>query len=363
MSAPDRRPRGEIAVALAVSTAASIAFAIAVHAALDTCGLVLLGRLGLGGSGSLPVAFATLLACVVAAVIAAVFAVKSRAPLPAWARLAAVTALYVAIRYPPSLRHEPLNFFGPLSTSPPNSTYVEPYANRPRVTYRNSARGFREPGWDLAKRPGTKRIALIGDSFVYGIGVEQDGTLAARLGDELARRAPGESYEVLNLGIPGDNLSSHVDLYAEAAKQLDPDIAVICLVLPNDLSRWDGQAERRAARRPSALSFARLLMGDGARALWDHFLLENDVTPAGLAHLDAELARLGQLRATPSAPKLILLTYSDPDAEIARRLSALPNARFLPVSGATPDDFIQGDGHPTAAGNTRFAAAISDVLQ
>src|SRR5262249_17506116 len=149
-----------------------------------------------------------------------------------------------------------------------------------------------EPDFEESKPQGVIRIAVIGDSYVFGIGVENEGTLRSRLQAELSRRWPRQRFQVLNLGMPGNNIASHIDLFEIAASRFDPDVVVLCLTLPNDLSRWDEQSGRRDARRLSLFSFVRFLLGDAANSLWASMFLDSAVTPAGLSHLDAQLSRL-----------------------------------------------------------------------
>jgi len=99
-----------------------------------------------------------------------------------------------------------------------------------------NALGFRGPDFALAKPEGAVRVAVIGDSFVFGAGIDGGDTLAVKLDAELRRRFPDARVEVLNLGVPGNNLGSHVDLYEAATAQLDPDVVVLGLTLVNDLS-------------------------------------------------------------------------------------------------------------------------------
>ena len=83
------------------------------------------------------------------------------------------------------------------------------------------------------------------------------GTAHATPASELAPRGAA------NLGISGDNLTSHVDLLESSVGRLGLDLVVLCLT-NEDLSPWDGQLERRDAGRLSAFSFTRLLLGEGA---------------------------------------------------------------------------------------------------
>ena len=278
------------------------------------------------------------------------------------ARFAAGALVYLAVAYPISLAREVRSPFGDVIAAPPGAVAEETRESRPRITYRTNALGFREPGWSLDKPEGAYRVALFGDSFVYGIGVEVGDTLSAALTAELARQAKGRRVEVVNLGIPGANLATYVDAYA-AAERVGADAAVVCLLLPNDLSRWDVLAARRAAQRVGAYSFARFLFGNAAGAFWDLARLERADTAAGLAHLDREMSRLSELRAASAhRPALVFFSYREIAAPIRARLDAVAGARVLSATETAPEDFLPGDGHPTAAGNRRFARAIAGAL-
>jgi hypothetical protein len=275
-----------------------------------------------------------------------------------------VIALYVAAGYAATLRRDPPHRFGALMTPAPGREIVDTFTARRALTYRVNEHGFRAPGWPLEKAPGRKRVALIGDSYVFGIGVDQGETLAERLAEALERRRPGRRVEVLNLGIPGDNISSHVDLYAEAVARLAPDVIVLCLTLPNDLSRWDIQDEQREGRRVGGLSLSTFLLGHAAITLYDYALLEQRVTPAGLAHLSAELGRLdGARRAAPAPPATAVYAFGRPDPTVLEVIARLREIPFVAGGDPAPDDFIPGDGHPTAKGNLRSAEWIADGLE
>lgn len=351
--------------ALALSLLASLAICAFVHAALRALGSAAVASLSRGALVALAAAGARMLGCVLAALVAAALLARARGPLPSPAVLAAVAALYLAVGYPLRIPRDDLTHFGRLSTLPAGSSFTDEAPARPRLTYHLDAHGFRGGGFPLAKPPGTVRLALIGDSYVFGIGVADADTLGARLAAELAARFPDRRLEVLNLGIPGDNLASYVDLFDEATARLAPDLVVIGLTLPNDLSPWDDQRERRDARRVGAYSFSRFLAGDAAAVLWDYALLDSGVTPAGLARLDAEIARLTRLRAAaPTHPLVSLFAFRAPDPAIAARLANTPETPLVTCGGPElRDDFIPVDGHPAAPGNRRFAACIAADLQ
>jgi hypothetical protein len=284
-----------------------------------------------------------------------------RRGLGAWAGV--VVVMYIAVGYRLSLLPPDLHYFGSLSTYSPNTSLSESLRGRPPVTYRINAIGFREPQFEPTKQDGVIRIALIGDSYVFGIGVDQEGTLGAHLEADLSRRWPGQRFEVLNLGMPGNNLASHIDLFAIATARFDPDAVVLCLTLPNDLSRWDEQDARQDARRLSLFSLVRFLTGNAATSLWASMFLDNSVTPAGLQHLDRQLARLEAIRRRSSNPKVVaVFAFSPWDLAIESRLRQMPGIVLVPDRATLPEDFISGDGHPTAIGNSRSAVWIAEAL-
>ncbi|MFT3764419.1 MAG: SGNH/GDSL hydrolase family protein [Minicystis sp.] len=359
-AAPATRAAAIAGTVLAIALAAGVA--AAGRAAALAFGQAALATLGRTPAAGIAAALGAMIAWLALALGAAVLAARAPARISARARLAIGAALYVALTYPMSLRGPALTHFGRVVPGRPNLVTPDFAPGRPSITYRYNARGFREPDWDLDKAPGVTRVAILGDSYVQGVGVELYDTLSENLGPELGRRLPERRFEVINLGVPGDNLSSHVDLY-EAAQRLDPDVVVLCLTLPNDLSRWDLQAQLREAGRPSVFSFARYLFGEAAGAFWDAALLEHTITPAGLAHLEREVARLAAMRASAPRPGLVVFSFREGGPAVTARLAPLADARVVPEGETEQDDFFRGDGHPTGAGNLKFARWIAAAVE
>ena len=355
-------PRAGLAAA-ALAILVSTGLAAAAHGAARAFGAAAVA--GFDRRPCVPIAASavTMLAYVALALGASALLARIPARLPTWARLLAGPVIYLLVAYPRSLAPDSSPAFGAVVAGPPDYTMVESRRDRPPVTYQTQYLGFREPGWAKEKPLGTRRIALLGDSYVFGVGVEVADTLSSALDAELVRRYPGRRTEIVNLGVPGSNLASYVDVY-EAAGELALDTVVVCLTLPNDLSRWDTQTSRRAAARFGAFSAARFFLGDAAGTFWDLALLERAVTPAGLAHLDDQLSRLTALRAASARrPELVFYTFRDLPTVIGARLSAVPGARVVPESETFPEDFLPGDGHPTGTGNRRSAGRIADILE
>lgn len=89
-----------------------------------------------------------------------------------------------------------------------------------------NALGLRGPEVARVKPPGTKRILVFGDSFVFGVGVDEGHTLTAHLARFLAR-SPGGSYEVINMGVGGYSTDQEYVLAQDVGLDLRPDIVVV----------------------------------------------------------------------------------------------------------------------------------------
>ncbi len=108
--------------------------------------------------------------------------------------------------------------------------------------FRHNHRGYRGPEYG-DRVAGTPRIALVGDSFVYGIGVSEQDAVPGQLQALLRTRAPGT--EVINGGTPGAGLDHHVDRVAGVIRDYRPD-AVVLVLLYNDFEFADTQVNAGA---------------------------------------------------------------------------------------------------------------------
>jgi lysophospholipase L1-like esterase len=97
--------------------------------------------------------------------------------------------------------------------------------------------GFRERPIE-PKDPNRFRIAVIGDSFSWGQGLQDHERFSNLLDTQLGAR-----YEVLNFGMPGHTMPEHVD-ELEPVLKLNPDFVLLQLYINN--------FETPGMRRPSA---------------------------------------------------------------------------------------------------------------
>ena len=95
--------------------------------------------------------------------------------------------------------------------------------------------GFREREIP-ARTPGKYRIAVVGDSFTWGQGIEREERFS-----NLLEQFLGPRYEVFNFGIAGDNMPEHLTRLAQAL-EISPDFVLLQIYI-NDF-------ETREMQRP-----------------------------------------------------------------------------------------------------------------
>jgi lysophospholipase L1-like esterase len=81
--------------------------------------------------------------------------------------------------------------------------------------------------------PGGLRILVLGDSFAFGVGAEQEESYPARLEEILRNR--GVRAQVLNAGVPGYSVPDAVTWFQAHGKALDPDVVLLTVFTGNDL--------------------------------------------------------------------------------------------------------------------------------
>lgn len=93
-------------------------------------------------------------------------------------------------------------------------------------SYSNNSLGFRGSREFGPKKPGDFRLLLLGDSFTYGLGVNDDQTFAFHLEQYL--RQPSLAAEVINAGCPGKGTDYELKLFQTLGAKLQPDVTVLC---------------------------------------------------------------------------------------------------------------------------------------
>lgn len=93
---------------------------------------------------------------------------------------------------------------------------------------RISEQGFRADGLFAKERaPGSIRILGLGDSGMFGWGVDQGSNYMDVCGRALNARGDGLRYEMLNSGTPGYNTQLEVELLKDRGLAFQPDIVIV----------------------------------------------------------------------------------------------------------------------------------------
>lgn len=105
------------------------------------------------------------------------------------------------------------------------------------VTISTNSAGMRGVREYALKKPGkVERILMLGDSFVFGVGVEDDEVVSSVLESILNEGSgSGVEYEVINLAVAGFGQAEELVTYTELGRNYDPD-AVVMFYFNNDIA-------------------------------------------------------------------------------------------------------------------------------
>lgn len=104
------------------------------------------------------------------------------------------------------------------------------------VPLRFNRDGFRGPDRPFHKPEGVKRVAVLGDSMIAAISVDEQDTLVGRLEKSLNAEDSGQRWEVMNFGVAGSSPGQALVLYRKLVAKYDPDIVLCSFFVGNDLS-------------------------------------------------------------------------------------------------------------------------------
>jgi len=112
--------------------------------------------------------------------------------------------------------------------------------------------GLRDPReYDLAKKPGTFRILVLGDSVTFGHGSVYEHTYPFLLEQRLKAWRPDIGWQVWNAAVPGYNTSQELAQLLEVGPRFNPDLVVVGFyendLLDNERARPTGTARAATA--------------------------------------------------------------------------------------------------------------------
>ncbi len=189
-----------------------------------------------------------------------------------------------------------------------------------------NALGMRDPERPRDKPSGVRRVLLLGDSMVFGTGVE----MGSRCGDILETRL-GPGVEVLNAAVGGWGTDQEFLFLCREGFALQPDVVVLALCLSNDVANnmlthelFGTAAKPRFFLQGNELEWnpPALSTAPGARPL--HFLKRSR-----LLHFAGRHVRLLESRRRPVPPAAALPYHAD-DLESDRSHWAVFKRQYSP---------------------------------
>ena len=130
-----------------------------------------------------------------------------------------------------------------LAIDRPRATGYAPVDTNRRAARPVNARGYRDLARAIPKPPGVRRVLSLGDSFAWGASVEFEDAYPQRLERALTRRRH-ETWEVVNLALPG---MATIDQAAQLAKEGEayaPDVVLLGFVLNDSQDAAAAEAQR-----------------------------------------------------------------------------------------------------------------------
>ncbi len=116
----------------------------------------------------------------------------------------------------------------------PGAGYWDMLENDHPVSGRINRYGWRDRDWSEKKPAGQYRAAILGDSFVEAMQVEEDSTFLNLVEKQLSG-VGGLSLEMMNFGRSGFTQSEELIVLEEKALRFDPDIVFLFFLPDNDI--------------------------------------------------------------------------------------------------------------------------------
>lgn len=271
-------------------------------------------------------------------------------------------------------------------------------------------RGLRRPSpLHLDREAG--RIVGIGDSVMFGQGVDDDDTYLAVLGRRLAAGAGGQRWQIANTAVPGYNTVMEIEALRDAGLAFDPHVVVIEFV-GNDLSlpnfirepepvwsldrsflaaflrqRLEDRAQRlRAAPAEQSLAWQRMVVAPPEPTHPGEFASTPASAPAAYRDMVGWEAYEGAMQSLAALAErrrftvvwMLLVPGRQPLQDQAKALAASLGfvvvdaehevRRYL-VEHGLPDYFrsplaqAPDDGHPTPLGHQLAARALEQAIR
>jgi lysophospholipase L1-like esterase len=233
-----------------------------------------------------------------------------------------------------------------------------------------NALGFRGREYAAAKPPGAWRVVGLGDSVMFGWGVDQDAIYMSLLERQLAAERPG--VEVLNLAVPGYNTLQEAAVLEAKGLALAPDVVLVNYAL-NDWAAPFFLADDAGGALVETTDFEELADGVRARLSQRHGEMQ------GLGKVARALDRVAALARTRGLPVVFFAYPQELSPAGQERLAQVAVERgfvYLDLFAAFADYYRERglpglralyvkpeDIHPNPEGHRLIAATLRPVLE
>jgi len=133
------------------------------------------------------------------------------------------------------------------------------YKNEGNAYLKINSLGYRDSEHDIAKPPGTYRIAVLGDSFAEARQVAQENTFWSLMGRDLGKcpELKGKRVEMLNFGIGGYGTAQELLTLRKDALRFSPDLVLLAFYPENDFQDNSKELSAKEGWRMPAPYFVR----------------------------------------------------------------------------------------------------------
>ena len=114
--------------------------------------------------------------------------------------------------------------------------------------------GFRGPEVTLPKPEGVFRIAVLGDSFIEALQVNEHQTFCRVLSEQLSRKIQSCQFEIINCGVSGYGTAQQLQMLRHHVAPLTPDAVLLAVFPGNDIRNNLRSLEQDPARPYYTLS-------------------------------------------------------------------------------------------------------------
>lgn len=182
------------------------------------------------------------------------------------------------------------------------------YAYRPNIEWEHSSEGrarirtnsfgFRDDEWAIDKPSDTVRIAVLGDSFVEALQVDEEERFTELMQAKLTEAGlfRGRRIEVMNFGISGYGTAQELQTWRHEVRQFQPDFVILSVLTANDIRNNSLALERDPIRPYFIEQDGRLVLDESFRQRRMSFAKAAGLTAARYSRIGQIAWRLYQLK-------------------------------------------------------------------